>query len=238
MNATAEPATHGTGADSHKERFIKFKVLKVERCENWPLWERYAQYRRQRLEELVGERAVLRDEYETQLQKGILKTHEVLTDAWRRGDDKMHSFCESRANERFLFHGTDAAASNNIGSGGFIDKIGKGMFGEGCYFAERSSKSDHYTGTSPPYTMFVARVTLGLYHEQLRPDKTLKMPPCSRPHCHDFKLCASQRHVRPHSVVFVAGQRPQSHPARFREFIVYDKAAAYPEYRVTYKRVT
>ena len=49
-------------------------------------------------------------------------------------------------NECYLFHGTDGESKDGIINKGVDSRLSSGLFGQGSYFAESSTKSDQYAG--------------------------------------------------------------------------------------------
>eukprot|EP00743_Colponemidia_sp_Colp-15_P009984 GILK01010955.1.p1 GENE.GILK01010955.1~~GILK01010955.1.p1 ORF type:complete len:1401 (-),score=269.56 GILK01010955.1:37-3882(-) len=204
--------TLGHGRDQQQAgSYSQLEVHTVWRVENFKLWNKF-----------MARKMELKS-----LGKGVkgatgTGTETVSTDqdSWVR-DTQLNG----RLNEKFLFHGTDAVVADIICEHGFDERVAAlgGMFGAGIYFAEQSSKSDQYVRRDSQglFYMFVSRVMLGtqVYHTQGSMIQIRRPPdlPGQRGRCFD-------------SVVFDAtGQH-------YREFIVYDRTQAYPEFLVAYER--
>lgn len=139
---------------------------------------------------------------------------------------------EADVNEFLLFHGTKPSSADKICAGDFkINLAGSRagtLYGNGVYFAEKSSKSDEYAADDEDgvyqglFAMLLCRVTCGnmLYSDSVRPDGGALQEQCIRPG------------AAYHSVL---GDREKAR-GTYREFIVYDNDQAYPEYVVIYRR--
>jgi len=137
--------------------------------------------------------------------------------AWTRHEVKME---RDLTNERYLFHGTDMVSMGKIVEGGFDFRMSRpGMFGIGTYFARNSSKSYYYTeqSASPRNIIILSRVTLGLSYNSLKALPNLVKPE------------AGYDSVMGESVEFNAKAALQ-----YREWIIYDRFLAYPEYIVVF----
>jgi hypothetical protein len=142
----------------------------------------------------------------------------------------------SEANEYFLFHGCPSERVETICGSGFDPRRAGStagmMFGMGTYFAHNSSKADLYakpTASQPGLRcVFLTRVCLGepffctrnsMGAEDMR---ELKMPP-ERPDKRG-----------PCNSVVGETQSAEGH-VMFREYIVYDRNQAVPEFLIWYK---
>mmetsp|Transcript_142195 Transcript_142195/g.261938 ORF Transcript_142195/g.261938 Transcript_142195/m.261938 type:complete len:516 (-) Transcript_142195:108-1655(-) len=193
----------------------RLEVVNVLHNENRALWESYAHARAKILEQCVA----------SNVKPLGVKTS--FADCKALGD------LDRRANEFLLFHGTRPSSADKICSGDFrIDLAGSGagsMYGNGVYFAERSSKGDEYAGDDEEgvyqglYAMLLCRVTCGnmLYCDDVRPSAAWLTQQCT-----SDGACY-------HSVL---GDREKAR-GTYREFIIYDKDQAYPEYVIIYRRV-
>lgn len=97
-----------------------------------------------------------------------------------------------------------------------------GLFGVGAYFAEDMTKSDQYADTRfKTYQVFIARVVLGEPHFADEPFLNKLRPPPKKT-----------------SVVGLVDTSKEGFPSkgRFREFVIYDKAQAYPQFLVRLER--
>jgi hypothetical protein len=122
-------------------------------------------------------------------------------------------------NEVFLWHGTTQARVNAITQEGFDERLSNlgGMLGAGLYFAEDSCKSGQYAeksiASSRSHFFALSRVLLGKPHHSKVPIPDIRRAPdgCD-------------------SVVFTPDHdRGCGH---HREFVVYDRFQAYPEFIV------
>lgn len=122
-------------------------------------------------------------------------------------------------NEVFLWHGTSQATANVIAQEGFDERLSHlgGMLGGGLYFAEDSCKAGQYAektiGRSRSHFFVLSRVLLG-------------NPYCTNEPMPDIRRAPDQCD----SVVFTP-----EHSAglgHHREFVIYDRFQAYPEFIV------
>jgi hypothetical protein len=157
----------------------------------------------------------------------------------------------------FGFHGCPAATANKIANEGFDQRVstariqGKsvwfGYFGSGIYIAENASKSDEYTQPEADgmHMMFIARACVGIpfqHHGDARknslqtvvPGKQTRLWSLMRaPFIEQIDRAADSLH---HVAARQSGNN-DSWPWKNSEFVVYDRAQAYPELLITYKRV-
>lgn len=118
--------------------YKKLQVIKVERVENAPLFEKYAE-NRAKLFRKVG--------------RGVPFNKLEQTDNARRGriittsEDVLLRDVYPAVNEYYLFHGTPVEIVDAIVTQGLDARLNKrGMFGPAVYAAESSTKSDSYAG--------------------------------------------------------------------------------------------
>ncbi len=99
----------GVGKDGAGLTHTGFKVIRVQRVENLPLWQRYSQYRNRVANSCPSNTAVLTD--------GVLSHSSLIPDA----------------NEKYLFHGTSKEGAALIAKNGFETRniARNGMFGKG-----------------------------------------------------------------------------------------------------------
>jgi hypothetical protein len=118
-------------------------------------------------------------------------------------------------NEAFLWHGSKPGLINLIAQNGFDERVTdiRGMLGAGLYFAEDSCKAGQYAAkdTRGSHWLFLSRVLLGCSHHTCEPMPETRKPP---------NFCDS--------VVY----NPNHIVGHHREFVVYDRYQAYPEYIV------
>jgi hypothetical protein len=121
-------------------------------------------------------------------------------------------------NEAFLWHGSKPCNINLIVQQGFDERVTspQGMLGAGLYFAEDSCKSGQYAAKDSrgSHWFILSRVLLGCSHHTRLPMPEIRRAP-------DF--CDS--------VVFT----PNHIIGHHREFVIYDRFQAYPEYIVEVK---
>mmetsp|Transcript_88179 Transcript_88179/g.249873 ORF Transcript_88179/g.249873 Transcript_88179/m.249873 type:complete len:227 (+) Transcript_88179:3-683(+) len=145
--------------------------------------------------------------------------------------DMLRPQFRESVNEAYLWHGTSPESALGISQDGFrLDRAGTGagsMFGLGLYFAECSSKSDEYakddtSGVSKGlFCLLLCRVVLGeMLHMTAGGDATHAM---------------INRAIVSEAYDSVLGDREAS-VGTYREFVVYEEAAVYPEYLVLYRR--
>ncbi|VDI33921.1 Hypothetical predicted protein [Mytilus galloprovincialis] len=122
--------------------YKKLQVIKVERVENAPLFEKYAE-NRAKLFRKVG--------------RGVPFNKLEQTDNARRGriittsEDVLLRDVYPAVNEYYLFHGTPVEIVDAIVTQGLDARLNKrGMFGPAVYAAESSTKSDSYAGLVIP----------------------------------------------------------------------------------------
>jgi hypothetical protein len=104
------------------------------------------------------------------------------------------------------------------------------MYGAGLYFAEHCSKSDQYCKPFPDsdpingsYFLFLSRVCFGTpFHTKVQMPGTRAAP---------LRDERNPRMGRWDSVLAATAEG-----RKYREFIVYDRAQAYPEFIVEFKR--
>lgn len=135
----------GHGRDAAGLSNLKYsglKVLKVQRLENIDLYENYAHFRA-RLFHKAGDIGVFE-----QLDGVSQSSKNIATTEHLDEDSILKSELFPEINEHFLFHGTKADTYKKILSQGLDFRMAgeKGMFGQGMYLAESSTKADQYTG--------------------------------------------------------------------------------------------
>uniref|UniRef100_A0A0G4HN06 Poly [ADP-ribose] polymerase n=1 Tax=Chromera velia CCMP2878 TaxID=1169474 RepID=A0A0G4HN06_9ALVE len=146
-----------------------------------------------------------------------------------RTDMRPNAFVQSlglhsRINEKLLFHGTKAQSVDKIVHNSLDFRVSQGAFGFGVYLAEFAAKSDQYCSPSSDgsFWQFLVRASLGAHLQVLKkPEPTRR-----RPDVRD----ASRGKTFDSVVVSLPMYR-------YREFVLYDGAQAYPEFVVKYKRV-
>merc|ERR1719272_1366583 len=129
-------------------------------------------------------------------------------------------------NECMMLHGTSRKLADIIVQAGFEERVAnaQGRFGTGIYFADRSSKAEEYSGSGKSnLVMFLTRVTLGRPCCTKKVMRGLRRPPC-------LSGCGQACAHRRFDSVAVAKS------IRNREFIIYDRRLAYPEFMVEFSR--
>jgi len=148
-------------------------------------------------------------------------------------DQDLLGVLDTDVNEVFLFHGTTPEAASSIAESAFnVDLAGirTGMlYGSGIYFAEASSKADEYASCAPSgiykdlYGMLVTRVVCGnpRVDDKRIPDAEKLREACTEPGRKYHSVVGDRERIR----------------GTYREFVVYDNDAAYPEFVVIYSRI-
>ncbi|XP_048739705.2 protein mono-ADP-ribosyltransferase PARP15-like isoform X2 [Ostrea edulis] len=222
----------GHGRDAAGLSNLKYsglKVLKVQRLENIDLYENYAHFRA-RLFHKAGDIGVFE-----QLDGVSQSSKNIATTEHLDEDSILKSELFPEINEHFLFHGTKADTYKKILSQGLDFRMAgeKGMFGQGMYLAESSTKADQYTDPKTDRTkdekkMFLVRSCLGKVHLTQVAKPKLHRPPCFQSGC-ESDSCEHSEFERCDSVV---GEGAWI----FREFVTYHQYQNYPEYLITYIR--
>jgi len=189
----------------------------VERIENTLLWRNYSHRR----DTLTSKKA-------------------TVTSVESNGQWMESLQLHPQANEVFLFHGTKSNKIDFIIQQGFEERIANeaGIFGAGIYFSENSSKSDEYItpDSNGLCKIILSRVCLGTPFVTTKSLPSIRRPPCRNG---DLDSCI---HDRADSVVAECertGPKNVSYDLkRYREFIVYDRTQCYPEFLITFMRVS
>eukprot|EP00931_Biecheleriopsis_adriatica_P079149 TRINITY_DN5255_c0_g1_i5.p1 TRINITY_DN5255_c0_g1~~TRINITY_DN5255_c0_g1_i5.p1 ORF type:complete len:428 (+),score=46.78 TRINITY_DN5255_c0_g1_i5:225-1508(+) len=138
---------------------------------------------------------------------------------WVERDDSI--------NERLLLHGTRHSAVSKIAKLGFDERVARGgRYGDGAYFAENSCKSHQYSdmcAETGERCMILARVVLGIPYLTNGPMKSCRRPPLN-----------PVTEVPFNSVVANPGIRTDTGPQQHREFVIFDRRQAYPEFVIYY----
>ncbi|XP_052712258.1 uncharacterized protein LOC128186509 [Crassostrea angulata] len=232
VQSTWQPLKVGHGRDAKglsKLKYTSIKVLKIQRLENIDVYENYSHFRA-RLFHKAGDIGVFE-----QLAFLSQSTGDIATTKSLKKDSILKKELYHEINEHFLFHGTKPDTYKKILSQGLDFRMagGKGMFGQGVYLAESSTKADQYTDDKSARTkaekkMFLVRSCLGKIHLAKTAYK-LKRPPCFQTGCKSGS-CEHSERQRCDSVVGDGSWI-------FREFVTYNQHQNYPEYLITYKRV-
>jgi len=204
----------------------QFEIVSVLRNQNPTLWWYYSR-----------KREGIRNFVQRFSQKYPIPQYEAKTAPFL---EKLHSstgmdpLCTDE-NEMILFHGTTPVTAEAICDSRFkVNLGGNGLFGQGAYFAESSSKSDEYVSTDDDnifqglYATLLCRVMMGRVKytdaEKPKQDKDLLKAVIGD---------GSTFYPRYNSTL---GDREKVR-GTYREFVVYDDNQAYPEYIVLYRRV-
>ncbi|CAH1787703.1 unnamed protein product [Owenia fusiformis] len=220
--------------------YKRIKVTNIERVENKDVFKQYYA----KLQVMCG--AAIAKKIQP---IGYANQSPVFTSTL--GLSTLDSALITEVNECYLFHGVKPEYVDGISKHGADARMSKNaMMGSGIYMAESSTKSDQYSDHKPnPITgkgrvakgtdlkMFLMRVLLGNVYVA-ESDYDFKMPPCLKykKGCNDIQC--SKGHDKYDSVMAI--YRPKTNPKQplnFREFIVYEKSHAYPEYIITYQRI-
>jgi len=129
---------------------------------------------------------------------------------------------DRNANEQYLFHGTPKENADKIVNQGFDERVAnKGLYGRGIYFAHEACKCMQYTENDHA-TIVISRVVMGEPFYPRQQQTTLRRPPEKDPSTHSLydSVIANPG---------VANLGTQVH----REYVVYDRSQAYPEFVVT-----
>jgi hypothetical protein len=196
----------------------RFKLIEAHRVEDSVQWGKYAAAR-EKIRQLRGTVTPFEDlDGDGDATTGCLRTDKALGDFNLRLDASI--------NECYLFHGTSPEAAHSITETGFnLEKAGSSvgtMFGNGCYFAEASSKADEYSQRgagiySTSFAMLLCRVVCGeMFRMTKKDDPAL-----------EAALAAGKYDG-------VLGDREAS-VGTYREFVVFDSALIYPEYLLVYE---
>lgn len=220
----------GKGSDAEdlaQLEYSNIQIINVERLESPGLFEKYWQYRKG-----IFLRASKKGQFKSLGQIPLAKSGEVATT--RVADPCLQVNIYPGINEHYLFYATRSNTVPKICASGIDGRLcDQRFFGHGIYLAESSTKSDQDAGprhSRDPYEkkMFIVRACLGEMY--IRTDTTNRhcynRPPC--------KTCHKDRCIE-HDDLFDSIVVDGSW--NFREFILFDRDACYPEYIITYKRV-
>jgi hypothetical protein len=237
----------GGGQDAMNLSHHGIVVKNVQQIENVTLYKSYITH----LKESYKHSAVSR----VLPIKGLYGEKEIETIS--QGDPELQKLLIiPELNECFLFHGT--SRRDAIIKQGIDYRLGShgALFGQGCYFAESSTKADQYAdpkdarvGLHKPLYMFIFRVLLGSAHVCQKP-RQFKRPPCTDNACcsdtcsqhtlydsvigtHNYQDGNVLRH---HMMVGKISQTMATRRLLFREFVIYEQPKCYPEFLIEYER--
>jgi hypothetical protein len=215
FNRTINRKTLGSGRDQKVQmQYSDLRVASVSRIESPELWKRF-----------VAQRDLMASQLRQQ-QVGHVEAETAFL------QPPTHPGCSRGLNELFFYHGCPAELLDTITNFGFDERVGSlgGMFGAGIYFADMISKSDQYVqpNAAGRYSVFVARVCLGAGFKATGRMGQTRRPPVM-----------PDVPGRPHDSVVYDQTCPSLSGSgkHYSEFIVYDKAQAYPEFLVEFERV-
>ncbi|VDI54719.1 poly [ADP-ribose] polymerase 10/14/15 [Mytilus galloprovincialis] len=227
---TWDAAKVGHGADAKNLSHSSINVTKIERIENYGLFDKYLTTKKKFYRRLADGKTC------TALEKVYAGGNKISSGPIKTAHRSMTADLDlaSYANEHWFFHGTSDQYVDNIINKGLDDRLGgdKGMFGRGIYAAESSTKADQYADESSSKRqnkdrkMLLTRLLLGNMYVT-KEAKQFKTPPCAD--C--LKTDCTKGHHTLFDSVVADGKW------LFREFIVYRSEQCYPEYLITYDRV-
>ncbi|CAD7946396.1 unnamed protein product [Amoebophrya sp. A25] len=220
----------GTGRVTHLQLKNAAASLTAFQVENYPLFQKYQQARR-----------TLHREHKRLGIKPPLVLSAVpaaVEDCVKQLLGRHQMELERDLNEMYLFHGTGAEGLKHILQNGFDFREAKenGLYGQGTYFASNVCKSMQYTGNGncrrPPEQrcyIVIARVLIGDAHYTKETCSERKLPP-------KRTNIASQEPFD--SIIANPGPKKNggflAHQQAHQEFVIFDKAHAYPEFVIEY----
>lgn len=194
------------------------RLVKCHKVENSAIWSRYQRAKERLRARRPGKIPPVAELHPERPMP--VRTYELL-------DEDVAQHLDGSVNEHYLWHGTTPAGAIGISTDGFKLKLAGShagtYFGNGCYFAESSSKSDEYAREGDDllagiFALLLCRVTLGSLFRITQPDEM-----------------AIQNALRSGVFDAVLGDREAS-VGTYREFVIYEEDLAYPEYVVLYER--
>eukprot|EP00928_Gymnodinium_smaydae_P057798 TRINITY_DN41019_c0_g1_i1.p1 TRINITY_DN41019_c0_g1~~TRINITY_DN41019_c0_g1_i1.p1 ORF type:complete len:457 (-),score=48.50 TRINITY_DN41019_c0_g1_i1:56-1426(-) len=198
---------------------LRLQLCHCYRVEDSCMWGRYLRAQdRVRARRPDGIRSV--NELYGDSQQGEVKTLVHLKEDFSERLD-------ASINEYYLWHGTTPEGATGISADGFRVRLAGShagtMFGNGCYFAECSSKSDEYSMEGDGeltglYSLLLCRVTCGEFVRVTRSDTE-----------------AIQAALFAGTADAVLGDREAS-VGTYREIVVFQEDVIYPEYIILYRR--
>lgn len=220
----------GKGKDAINLSHENIRIKKVERIENVELFKKYAQKRLDYFRMLADEgqqKLLSLDKVKVQTQ-GVVWTQKHLPDI-------LQQDIFPEINEHFLFHGTKPDLIETTIRSGLDSRLSSpnGLFGQGIYTAESSTKADQYTDSKTnrkkgDHQMLLVRMLLGKMYICSDPNPPkYRRPPCMNMECKKDN-CIGGHDL--HDSVVADGQW------LFREFVVYSSDQCYPEFLITYER--
>jgi len=193
-----------------------FKVRRVVRVEDSEMWGRY-----------IDRRDAIQQKRQEEMPIPLLDPPAISDEAVEKYENTFDPL-DNSLNEVYLWHGTNVRRALSIAQNDFrIDLAGSStgtMYGLGAYLAEHCTKADEYSSDEPGgyyegvFALLLCRVTLGKFYYTEERDTS-----------------AGDK-VRNGDFDSTLGDRLKK-AGTFREFVVYDSDAIYPEYVVLYSRV-
>jgi hypothetical protein len=188
-----------------------YKLVGVERNENSKLWRKYFV----RKCEMEKQKGIITENYP--VYDNVKTTQVWQTESGLEIDKEI--------NEWFLFHGTSSSAAKNICENDFKMRLAGSatgtLYGRGSYMAESITKADEYSKEEEDcFTVLLCRVLGGCvrYCDDKSPDPDALTNDCME---------------GPYDCIL--GDR-QKVAGTYREFIIFDSDAVYPEFIIRYKR--
>ncbi|XP_050416903.2 uncharacterized protein LOC126830553 [Patella vulgata] len=218
----------GQGCDAKGLSHKDIQVIGIERIENFEIYRKYHDRRQEFFKEALKNRSSYKDIGSLPGSRGPILTTEKSHTALKHDD------LYPEVNEHYVFHGTKPEVAKVVGVEGFdVRNSNNGMLGHAIYFAEESTKSDQYADRKDrndgDKKLLLCRVLFGDAMICDMRSKDCKKPPCKDPQHQDTGCTLF--HGFYDSVI-------SERKGKFREFAVYDSRMVYPEYVITYKRLT
>lgn len=202
-----------TAGDATK--VCKYEVVNILRNQNPVMWRKY-----------VKKRNRLRAAHDPSYGYNVIHPKTTKYIEKMRAAGVTEPLYEAE-NEMILFHGTTPSAAEAICNNHYKLSNAPGLFGQGIYFAEASSKSDEYVveDDNPIYSGLYATILSRVYMGRVRYDANLY------PDGNTLEYNAKRGYYNG-----TVGDREKVR-GTYREFVIYHKYQAYPEYIVIYRRV-
>jgi hypothetical protein len=185
----------------------RYIVKSVKRIENSFLWRQFT----------AGRQGIRDNSKKNNWQAQIEdKMNFPYTQPMQKQNVERHQLDFTGCNEVYLFHGTKRNVVDIITkTEGFDQRVAaNGLYGTGIYFAEQACKSNQYASDTGTKVMLYCRVLLGNAHIVTR------------------RSPGSQKFTRPPNRRDSCIANPTG---GHREFIVYERQLAYPEYLIEYQ---
>ncbi|KAL1520928.1 hypothetical protein AB1Y20_022488 [Prymnesium parvum] len=227
-SSSYEGKPHGSclGIDFKSGELRAFKVVKVERIENYALWKAYWHKKRELVDHHYAHNVRVRK----------------VNPATRLPDFDKDGLLDPALNECFLFHGTSAVMVPIIADSGYDERVAtlKGGFGAGIYFADQGCKAKQYASKDPANdglrVLLINRVLLGdpaCVNDAMR---RVRRPP---ERGGDFAPGVTFDSVMAKSFDIVYGHPiigSEDSQVEHREVVIYDHRQVYPEFIVWFSK--